>query len=357
MESMMDTLQSQKLWGLKFLIEDFYYKNKWLDNNKAVSIDKIQTFWMLYSPFPKKNFARPDKKIAADFLNFLRNRQTPLYGLDEKPPIDSIGAWFSTATTRESFLKIYSNDNFDFSNPNDVVLAFNLADGILAKPEIREYAVLESLYFKKRGIDKLSGTEGEQLQNDFSRAIKQAGTNFLRQLSEDFSERDIRKEFRRLTDDIVSYFLYQKRNNYPLINIKLYELWVEDVLSILKSIIEKIKAINFSGKITVLDKYFPNISNQDSHEIPIHSQSMFVYIDDDFNRRFTNATNDLAYLILTIFSHINLDWFGICANKACRQKKLFVKFPKMNREYCSNSCAAYAGTYRKRSEKKRSGTS
>ena len=348
-----DSSESQKLWGVKFLIEAFFYKKRGLEKNKAVSIDKIQTFWMLYSPFFKKNVTGPDKKLTAIFLNFLRNRQIPLYDLSEKPHVDSIDAWFSSKITKDSFMKIYNNDNFDFSNPKDVVLAFNLADGILEKPEIREYAVLESLYFKRRGVDKLSDTKTDELQQEFAREIKQADTNFLRILIEDFSERDIRKEFQRLTDDVVSYFLYQKRNNYPLINIKLYELWIEDVLLILKTIIDKIKAIKFSKDITVLEKYFPNISNQNSYNIPIHEQNMFVYIDNDLSTKFTNSTNNLAYLILTIFSHVNLDWFGICANKACNQKKLFVRYPKRNREYCSNSCAAYAGTYRNRLKKKK----
>lgn len=348
----MDDPLRQKLWGLKFLIEDFFYKKKELEKAKAVSIDKIQTFWMCLSPFLKEESARPDKKTATIFLNFLRNRVTPIYALKEKPAIDEIVAWFSSEVAKERFIKIYSNENFDYSNPNDVVLAFNLADGILQKPEMREYAVLELLYFKKRGVGEFSEGRAEEIQKEFSNEFHQSDKSSLRQLLEGFSEEEIRKTFRVLTDDVVSYFVYQKKTRYPVINIGLFKMWVEDVISLLESVIDRIKTNARLDKKSNYEKYFPDTLGAKKPIEFRNTENLLVYIDDDFNKHFTNATNDLTYLIMTVFSNVSLDFFGICANEACLQRKVFVKFPKPNKKFCSNLCAAYAGTYRKRANEK-----
>ena len=218
-----DAHLTQKLWGLKFLIEQFYYDNRKSQKNKAVLIDKMQTFWMLYGPFLKEG-AGLDKTMTANFRKFLRDKRVPLYDLKEKPPIEQIDAWFSSPVTRNRFIDIYSNDHFDFSNPNDVVLAFNLADGILEKPEIREYAVLESLYFRKKGVGSFSEAKADKLQEEFLSEFKKSDNNFLCSLIEGVSTEEIQEAFRALTNDVVSYFQYQKRNGYPMINIKLFEL-------------------------------------------------------------------------------------------------------------------------------------
>ena len=347
----MDASLIRKLWGLKFLIEDFFYKKKDLEKAKAVSIDKIQTFWMYYSPFLKEA-AQPDKKTATVFLNFLRNRITPIYALKEKPAIDEVAAWFSSKAARERFLKIYSSKNFDYSNPNDVVLAFNLADGILQKPEMREYAVLESLYFKKRGAGKFSDKRAQEIQDEFSIEFHSPDKASLRQLLEGSSEEEIRDAFRVLTDDVVRYFVYQKKTRYPVINIGLFKMWVEDVLLLIGSVIDRIKANALLDNKSHYEKYFPNTLGAKTPLEFRNPESLLLYIDDGFNKHFTNATNDLTYLIMTAFSNVSLDFFGVCSNEACRQRKVFVKFPKANREFCSNSCAAYAGTYRKRASEK-----
>lgn len=347
----MDASLIRKLWGLKFLIEDFFYKKKDLEKDKALSIDKIQTFWMYYSPFLKEA-AQPDKKTATAFLNFLRNRITPIYALKEKPSIHEVTAWFSSEAARERFLKIYRNKNFDYSNPNDVVLAFNLADGILQKPEMREYAVLESLYFKKRGTGKFSDKRAQEIQDDFSIEFYNSDKASLRQLIEDSSEEEIRDAFRVLTDDVVRYFVYQKKTRYAVINIGLFKMWVEDVLSLLGSVIDKIKANALLDNKSNYEEYFPNTFGAKTPIEFRNTENLLLYIDDDFNKHFTNATNDLTYMILAAFSDVSLDFFGVCSNEACRHKKVFVKFPKVNRAFCSNSCAAYAGTYRKRASEK-----
>jgi hypothetical protein len=345
-----DAHLTQKLWAIKFLIEQFYYANRKLQK-KAVLIDQMQTFWMLYRPFLREGTG-PDKTMTAHFRKFLRGKRVPLYDLMEKPPIEQIDAWFSSPVTRNRFIDIYSNDHFDFSNPNDVVLAFNLADGILEKPEIREYAVLESLYFKKMGVGSFSEARADKLQEEFSSEFKKSDNYFLCSLIEGISAEQIQEAFRVLTNDVVSYFQYQKRNGYPMINIKLFELWVDDVYLLLDSIINKIKTIITSNKYSLIESYFPNISNKETKIKDFNYNSLYVYLDDDFTKKFTNATNNLAYLIMTIFSDVSLDFFGICANKSCRQQRLIVKFPKTNKDYCSNLCAAYAATYKKRNEEK-----
>jgi hypothetical protein len=346
-----DAHLTQKLWGLKFLIEQFYYDNRKSQKNKAVLIDKMQTFWMLYGPFLKEE-AVLDKTMTANFRKFLRDKRVPLYDLKEKPPIEQMDAWFSSPVTRNRFIDIYSNDHFDFSNPNDVVLAFNLADGLLEKPEIREYAVLESLYFRKKGVGSFSEAKADKLQEEFSSEFKKSDNNFLCSLIEGFSAEEIQEAFRVLSNDVVSYFQYQKRNKYPMINIKLFQLWVDDVFSLLDYIINKIMAMITSNKNSLIESYFPNISNKERPITDFQYHSLYIYLDDNFTKKFTNATNDLAYLIIMIFSHVSLNFFGICANKSCRQQRLFLKFPKANKDYCSNLCAAYAATYRKRSEEK-----
>lgn len=347
----MDASMIRKLWGLKFLIEDFFYKKKDLEKEKAVSIDKIQTFWMHYSPFLDEA-VRPDKKTATIFLNFIRNRITPIYALKKKPAIDRIPAWFSSEAAKERFRKIYTNKNFDYSNPNDVVLAFNLADGILQKPEMREYAVLESLYFQKRTVGKLSEERAQKIQEEFSIEFHNSDKASLRQLLEGSSEEEIRNAFRVLTDDVVRYFVYQKKTRYPVINIGLFKMWVEDVLSLLGLVIEKIRKNALLDNKSNYEKYFPNTLGEKNTIEFINTENLLLYVDDDFNRHFANATNDLTYLIMTAFSIVRLDFFGVCSNEACRQRKVFVKFPKANREFCSNSCAAYVGTYRKRASEK-----
>jgi hypothetical protein len=137
-----------------------------------------------------------------------------------------------------------------------------------------------------------------------------------------------------------------------MINIKLFQLWVDDVFSLLDYIINKIMAMITSNKNSLIESYFPNISNKERPITDFQYHSLYIYLDDNFTKKFTNATNDLAYLIIMIFSHVSLNFFGICANKSCRQQRLFLKFPKANKDYCSNLCAAYAATYRKRSEEK-----
>ena len=347
-----DTHLVQKMWGLKFLIEQFYYEKGKLMNNKTVLLDKMQTFWMLYAPFLKDGMG-PDKAMAANFMNFLRNRRTPLYDLEKKPSIEEIDAWFSSPVKRKRFMDIYSNDLFDFSNPNDVVLAFNLADGVLEKPEIREYAVLESLYFRRKGIGSFSDNKVDKFQEEFSRDFKKSDNNYFRSFLEGFTREDIEDAYRELNDDVVSYFQYQKRNGYPMINVKLYQLWVEDVFVLMDFIINKIKSIMLSNKDSLLESYFPNVSNKERPVKDFNYYGLYVYLDDHFGKKFTSATNDLPYLIMQIFSHVDLDCFGICANESCRQRRLFVKFPKANKEYCSNLCAAYAATYKKRNEEKK----
>ena len=340
---------TQKLWGLKFLIEQFYYDYKKPQKNTAVLIDKMQTFWMLHKSFLEEG-AGLDKTVTAEFWKFLRNKRPPLYDLKEKTPIEQVVASYTSDVTRNRFIDIYSNDHFDFSNPNDVVLAFNLADGLLEKPEIREYMVLESLYFKKKGGISFSEAKADKLQEEFSSKFKKSDNNFLYSLIEEFSAEEIQKEFRVLSNDVVSYFQYQKRNKYPMINTILSQLWVDDVFSLLEYIINKIRAIITSNKNSLIESYFPNISNK---ERPIKDfNGLYIYLDDDFAMKFTNATNNLTYLIMILFSDVRLNFFGICANKACRQKRLFLKFPKENKDYCSNSCAAYAATYKKRREEK-----
>lgn len=166
------------------------------------------------------------------------------------------------------------------------------------------------------------------------------------------STEEIQEAYRALNNDVVGYFQYQKRNKYPMINIKLYQLWVDDVILLLDHIVNKIMTMITSNKNSLIESYFPNISNIERPIKDFNYHRLYVYLDDNFTKKFTNATNDLAYLIMMIFSHVSLDLFGICANKSCRQQRLFLKFPKANKDYCSNSCAAYAATYRKRSEEK-----
>ncbi len=347
-----DSHLTQKLWGLKFLIEQFYYDNKRSQKKRAILIDKMQTFWMLYAPFLKEGEG-PTRAMVVNFRKFLRGKRAPLYDLQEKPSIDRVDSWFSSPVTRKHFIDIYNNDHFDFSNPDDVVLAFNLADGVLEKPEIREYAVLESLYFRKKGIESFSEAKADTLQEEFAREFKKPDNDFLHSLLDGVSEQEVQEAFRTLTNDVVAYFHYQKRNGYPMINIKLFELWVEDVFSLLDSIISDIKAMIALDEYSLIECYFPNILSKERPTKDFNYHSLHVYLDDNFKKRFTNAKNELAHLIMMMFSHVSLDYFGICGNKSCRQKRLFVKFPKANKEYCSNLCAAYAATYKKRSEEQK----
>jgi len=256
-----DIPENQKLWGIKFLIEDFYYNNKEFDKNRAVAIDKMQTFWMIYSQSIEKDRSSEGKKLTAIFLNSIRNVRdyAPIHELKKKPSFEELDVWFTSEITTGRFKKIYNNDHFDYKKPEDLILAFNLADGILERSETREYAVLESLYLKKKGIDRLKNERVKEYQERFAEEIKTIEISdqiHAKQLIKDYSELEIKKEYKNITHlDVVNYFIFQKMNNYPLLN-ELYKIWVVDIRKIVGEIIKTIiQFIKNSRKETLINKY------------------------------------------------------------------------------------------------------
>lgn len=341
-----------KLWGIKFLIEDFYYKKKELEANRAIAIDKMQTFWMIFSRSLNRRATGEDKKLISEYIRYLRDLHVPVYKMAEKPQAENFAGWFSSKAAEERFFKIYNDEHFDHLIPEDWVLAFNLADGILEEPEIKEYAVLESLFFESNSMEK----NPDKFRADYENAMNDSINKWASEILKHFSNSEIEDKFKELTKlNIEDYFLYQKQNNYPLVNLQLYETWVKNVLVIIEQIIKSITHIkpliqlNSNEKL----KYFRNLLRRENESQEGREQSLFYYLDENFNEKITAVDNDLIHTIYDMFSDLDIEYFDTCHNKSCsrtekKQPPLLVKYPKKNRKYCSNNCAAYAITSHKR---------
>ena len=307
---------NMKLWGVKFLIEDFYYKKNELEANKAIAIDKMQTFWMMFSRSLDRRTTGQDKKLTNAYIRYIRDLYTPAYRMAEKPLAETFSGWFSSKAAKERFLKIYNSEHFDYSIPEDWILAFNLADGILEEPEIKEYAVLESLFFKSNSADK----KPDKFRTDYENARNNAVSEWASGILKHFSHAEIEEKFKMVTNlNIEDHFLFQKLNNYPLVNIQLYETWVKNVLEILDHIVKSITHIkhlvqfNNNNKL----KYFPNLLRRENENQEGRKGNLFYYLDEDFNEKINAADNDLSNTIYNIFSNLDLRYFGTCHNKSC----------------------------------------
>ena len=338
---------NQRLWAVKFLIENFFNKKEEIKQNKAVAIDKVQSFFLAYSPLFHKSKSGNDKKLSGQHIKFLQEPYGKSYISTTEDTIESQGAWFSSEKAKNNFLEIYRCKQFDYSKPEDRLLAFNLADGILENPEVKEYAVIESLYYKSKVDINLQSQLADKnfgLENWLNRSVK--NQKLIYKFLEEVSEQEIIKEFSRIGhENITEYFLYQKKHNYPLINFHLYNTWVLTSINILEQIVRYIKKTkNQSNSETGnVEKYFYNTLNEKkfTKTLKIENQEMSICLDCDLKRRIAFKNNELIYLICNMFESIDVEMFDVCHNSIKKCDNLFVKFPKNNKEYCSRNCAAY----------------
>lgn len=299
------TTEKLKIWGVKFLIEDFFYRQDDLERNKAEAVDKIQTFWMIFTRTISDDGPSEDKILARRYMGYLQGKSKPLCDQERKPPIEEVYGWFSSENRRDVFRKIYESDLFDYKKYEDLILAFNLVDALLDQPEIWKEV--------KKSCTTLNLKDGKK-QNE---------------------------------NNIIEIFQSQKNNNYPLISY-LYTEWVDTALVVIEGIID-----------FIISEINPNINN--SRITSTHNKSDIYdiakcFTDDNSMKRIIFPTYDLIQAIIRSFSFLSLDLFGICKNKNCPKKNkkpiLFVKFPVHTKSYCSNKCAAYVGTYRNRQKNK-----
>jgi hypothetical protein len=300
------TAEKLKIWGAKFLIEDFFYRQDDLEKNKAEAVDKIQTFWMIFTRTITEFSPSEDKILARRYMGYLQGKSKPLCDQERKPPIDEVYGWFSSEKRRDVFREIYESDFFDYKKYEDLILAFNLVDALLDQPEI------------------------------------------WREVRNNCTTLNLKDEKKINEKNIIDIFQYQKNNNYPLINY-LYTEWVHTALTIVGEIIDfiisEISPNSDKSRITSIHH------NSDRHDIAR------CFLDDNSRKRLIFPTYDLIQAIIRAFSFLSLDLFGICKNKNCPKKNkrpiLFVKFPVHTKAYCSNKCAAYVGTYRNRQKIKK----
>jgi len=425
-------LEKYNKWATKFLIEEFYYKRAEIDrtvDSMAIGIDKMQTFYMVYSSHfegdghyirgdshskklqgsisKKRNL---DGKIVQRFLQYLKKQKynQVLFESDETEGI------FTSEKAIKIFDAIRNSGECDFRKPAQRVLAFQLADGLLDKFEILEYAVLEALFFKSKGVESWSESNAK-LRESFLKKIDHKSDDkkkkSIQEIIKKHSQSEIEKYFRRLREPkyIVDYYLYQKSNGYPLITGHLHKLWIEKPMILLKKIVKTIsellnrekrnlmgpfsdiffdndgkigsldqklkKYVNrksriandiYNGEYTtnevsrfVMNKYFPCHYLKSRKFIASLNQQLVAYSNSLFEKSIVCPNNDLFNLIFEIFSDLYLmKTFGVCPSNGCTKKsykKVFVKYPRANREYCSNKCAAYEGVYRNRKKLKRKG--
>jgi len=303
-----------KIWGAKFLIEDFYYRQDKLTENKAEAIDKIQTFWMIFSRTITEYGPSEDKALMTKYLQYLKGKSKPLYMQERKPTLTEIDSWFSSKKRNEIFANIYESKYFDYKKYEDLVLAFNIVDGLLGGIEIG-----------RKSNDNLFHLPG--------RDMSKSESNY-----------------------ILEIFINEKNKGYPLLD-QLFQEWVDTAIKTVGQIVDFI-----TKELTKNTKQFVSISNNELHqnvqayEKNTSSLGITFFLDDNFQKRIIFPNFDLIQAIIRAFSFLNLELFGICRNENCKKKQkklpvLFVKFPVYSRTYCSNNCAAYAGTYLKRSLK------
>jgi hypothetical protein len=360
----------RKLWGANFLIKFFYEYNDRKKRevtdiaNMAIAIDKMQTFYMAHSHNVKPGVKNPDLKKIKTFIRNLKKDFQYEYKLE----IDEISGWFSSDDAKKCFERIYRSNEFDPNNePNDRLLAFQLADGLLEENKIKERAVLEFLFFRMKKVDMLGHEESKKIQGEFTETLEGDG---YKKIIESFSDEDIEECFKYLgtEDGIVDYFNYQKYHGYPLISGQLYEAWVNSAIEILDKIIDKIKNIlKDRDNYSKIGKYFPALFDVDTPLI--FEQKLQFYNDNNFHKTITYSNNKLSSLILEIFSDLDIELFGVCENKSCNKpekdpdskesimyrkpeenpdRKVFIKYPRPEKEFCSNKCAACHGTSEKR---------
>lgn len=419
---MKNDIDKLKKIAVKFLIEDFYYKEKQIGQNQnsmAVAIDKIQTFYFVLSHHfdryqsylmegtaedrtPKIHTQKQgiESKATKRFLKFLREQR-----YDQLYDSEKIEGVFSSKNQINIFDAICKNGEADLREPAQRVLAFQLSDSLLEKFEVLEYAVLEGLFYKSNGVDHWSKAD-VNLQKSFSKKFDRENDTqkrkSIQEVIKNYSQSEIDSYFRRLREPkyIVDYFIYQKRTGYPLINHFLYEYWIEEPMWLIRIFVESITKLLRNKQAQLIDKYesiFNDTENQiayldkklkrhadrqgDEEEtqikyrtneisqfvinkyFPYHfykgknriaslDQFLMIYSDEFFRKNIVCPNNDLRFLIFQIFSHLNLEeTFGICASRGCTRKpneKVFVKYPKPDRKFCSNKCAAYEGVCKSR---------
>lgn len=411
--------------GIKFLIEGFYYKEtdiKKNTNSMAIAIDKMQTFYMVYSQYFEKNLyylrqnSQSDqnlnivpkkqglnKKQIQMFIKYFREQE-----YDQMFKSDKVEGVFSSKKQIKIFDAIYKSGECDFRDPTQRILTFQLSAGLLEKFEVVEYAVLESLFYKSNGVDLWSKST-QDLKNKFLKKFDHkddiSRKKAIQEIVKKYSQSEIELQFKRLGNPqyIVDYFIYQKRHGYPLIKTYLYENWVENPMTLIKKIVEAISKLlaneykklpkefdnifhdsdstisyldqkikkysdrkwSKTSKIKcrtneishfVINKYFPYHFLKGSNLIESTEHQLTAYLDESFKKNVICLNNDLQFLIFEIFSHLNLiETFGVCVSRGCpkqSKKKVFVKYPKKNRLYCSNKCAAYEGVCISREKQK-----
>lgn len=343
-----------KKLGIKCLFELFYENSFREIARDAIVIDKMQTFYMAYHPNLKTGSHDPSKTQKRNFKKFLK-ADVANKGTQGNPAQDY---WFSSDTARNYFEKICAINGFDINDPRDRLLAFELADGLLEESKIKEIAVLETLYFDSKNVamighDEKSRTAAKNIQEAFSKLSRDDYIEIIEKYPK--NSKQVERIFERLrsVDGVVEYFNYQKSNGYPLISQHLYDTWVDRAIKLIDIIKNNIILIKEQDNHSEIKKYFPTILS--SNSLPVIEQSLQFLTDGKFNKKIAYTNNKLLFLILDLFSDLDIELFGVCENEYCGRSqkhgpKIFIKFPKPNKRFCSNKCAAYHATYTQRKD-------